>query len=297
MRFDPGLCIGEKITFVELRTIFQCGNAGGMLVTKKYKTLVIISDHTKMYSDRWEGSVLHYVGMGQEGDQTLSGNANQKLYESETNGFTVHLFEVFVKKEYEYRGIVKLVQAPYQEQQRDKNGNMRKVWVFPVQLVHEIEAEERVADERLLDRMNHMTVSEMDRVEFHYTGTPKRRGQPTIQNNIKVYPRSEKVSQNAIAYAGYACEIDKHHPSFVRRRNHCNYVEPHHLVPMEYSEKFDVSLDVEENIVALCSNCHNQIHYGCGYEELIETLYNKRKELLEQVGIHISLEELKDMYI
>ena len=37
MRFDPGLCIGEKITFAELRTIFQCGNAGGMLATKNIK--------------------------------------------------------------------------------------------------------------------------------------------------------------------------------------------------------------------------------------------------------------------
>ena len=67
-------------------------------------------------------------------------------------------------------------------------------------------------------------------------------------------------------------------------------------MPMKYSNKFPVSLDVEANIVSLCSNCHNEIHYGKNYESLLEILYEKRKGLLEQVGIHITLEQLKEMY-
>ena len=41
-----------------------------------------------------------------------------------------------------------------------------------------------------------------------------------------------------------------------------NYTEQHHLIPMAYSDKFEVSLDVEVSIVSLCSTCHNHIHYG-----------------------------------
>ena len=73
-------------------------------------------------------------------------------------------------------------------------------------------------------------------------------------------------------------------------------MEPHHLIPMAFSDRFDVSLDVEENIVSLCSNCHNEIHYGKDARILIEKLYNQRKELLKNKKINITLEELFEMY-
>ena len=65
---------------------------------------------------------------------------------------------------------------------------------------------------------------------------------------------------------------------------------------MKYSDDFSVSLDVPANIVSLCSNCHNEIHYGKNYEQLLERLYEQRKDLLQKVGIDITLEELKEMY-
>lgn len=42
---------------------------------------------------------------------------------------------------------------------------------------------------------------------------------------------------------------------------------------MAYSDKFKVSLDVEANIVSLCSTCHNHIHYGVGAKDLLTALY------------------------
>lgn len=45
------------------------------------------------------------------------------------------------------------------------------------------------------------------------------------------------------------------------------------------------------------SNCHKEIHYGRDYEKLLEILYEKRKKLLEQVGIYVTLERLKEMYL
>lgn len=65
---------------------------------------------------------------------------------------------------------------------------------------------------------------------------------------------------------------------------------------MAFSEQFNVSLDVEENIVSLCSNCHNQIHYGADADKLIEKLYEERKDALASVGIIITLEQLLLMY-
>lgn len=65
---------------------------------------------------------------------------------------------------------------------------------------------------------------------------------------------------------------------------------------MTFSDNFSVSLDVEENIVSLCSNCHNQIHYGKDTNLLIARLYDERKAALASVGITISIEQLLSMY-
>lgn len=70
------------------------------------------------------------------------------------------------------------------------------------------------------------------------------------------------------------------HPTFIRKKSDKKYTEPHHLIPMAFSDEFDVSLDVEENIVSLCSNCHNQIHYGKDADVLLRKLYEERKDEL-----------------
>ena len=65
---------------------------------------------------------------------------------------------------------------------------------------------------------------------------------------------------------------------------------------MSAQDDFDVSLDVTENIVCLCSNCHNEIHYGVKRKDLIEQLYNNRKNILAMAEINISLDELLKYY-
>ena len=65
---------------------------------------------------------------------------------------------------------------------------------------------------------------------------------------------------------------------------------------MAYQDEFSVSLDIEENIISLCSNCHNEIHYGKSAHQLIEKLYYERKEHLKRKGIDISLDQLLSFY-
>lgn len=99
-------------------------------------TLVIVSNHARsIYNDRWIGNTLHYTGMGQTGDQSLDFSQNRTLTESATNGVEVFLYEVFEGGRYEFRGQVKLADKPYQEDQPEGDGNLRKVWMFPLVLV------------------------------------------------------------------------------------------------------------------------------------------------------------------
>ena len=118
------------------------------------------------------------------------------------------------------------------------------------------------------------------------------------QGTLKTYTysRNKRVACNALQHANYQCEINSNHVTFIRKSNGTPYVEPHHLVPMAFQDDFDVSLDREQNIVTLCSNCHRKIHYGLDKEKVLRTLYKERKSALEDIGIEITVEELIQMY-
>ena len=84
---------------------------------------------------------------------------------------------------------------------------------------------------------------------FTYKYDKKKKQKYTIQNGIKTYIRDRKVAMNALKKANHKCEVDSEHEVFLRWNVDVGYTESHHLVPMAYSDIFDVSLDVEENMV------------------------------------------------
>jgi 5-methylcytosine-specific restriction protein A len=158
-----------------------------------------------------------------------------------------------------------------------------------------------ISDEEEIDAVNEALAS----YEVHkecsaeFKGEKKEKKDSILDNKgKKVFPRDAKVAANALEIAGYKCEIDENHVSFTRRANGENYTESHHLIPLSYQDDFEYGLDVEENIVSLCSNCHNCIHYGVDEERvsLLDMLYEERKEHLDRVGLKISLEDLKNYY-
>ncbi len=133
LKFDikPGDVIGNQ----QLSTLFSVGTQGGMRKSNKTNTLVLISDQTKpFYKDEWDGDIFHYTGMGISGDQDINYAQNKTLTESNTNGIEVHLFEVFSPGKYTYQGIAQLAGTPYEKIQKDKDGNERKVVIFPLKL-------------------------------------------------------------------------------------------------------------------------------------------------------------------
>lgn len=151
--------------------------------------------------------------------------------------------------------------------------------------------EEKIAESEINDLLLEDVPS-----SFAFRGMAKPKSPASYNNGRRVFPRDRKVSANALSHANFVCELDPEHPTFMRRNSDKPYTEPHHLVPLSESDRFQVSLDVEENIVSLCSNCHNLLHYGQGAEELLKKLYMERREALEQVGISITFEELLEMY-
>ena len=89
------MSIGQILKNADIVEKFKCGNMGGMHRSKTTDTLVIVSDYTKgIYHDKWIGGVLHYTGMGKNGDQDINWAQNATLAGCGHNGVDVHLFEV-----------------------------------------------------------------------------------------------------------------------------------------------------------------------------------------------------------
>lgn len=248
MSFEPKINIGDILTNDTLRSIFKCGNMGGMRLSKTTKTLVIISDMTKgFYHDKWIDGVLLYTGMGKYGDQVLKGNQNRTLYESDSNGIAVHLFEVYTKTQYTYEGQVKLVAAPYQTNQPDEEGRIRQVWIFPVKPITEIQEDLDNPDPAKMTRISN---SELD---DRSTKLSKEEHEPTVKET-KVYYRNPYLKEAVKRVAAGKCQLCKQEAPFFDSYGE-PYLEEHHIVRLA-----DGGSDTFDNVVAICPNCHRKVH-------------------------------------
>ncbi|WP_223553926.1 HNH endonuclease [Lysinibacillus sphaericus] len=134
MTMTRPLAINEVVNNQQLCEVFLCAPQGGMRKSNRTNTLTLISDKTKLYDDKVVDDIYHYTGMGQSGDQKMSGQ-NLTLAESDSNGVEIHFLEVMKPREYTYLGQVELAGEPYQDQQKDQDGRQRLVWIFPLRLI------------------------------------------------------------------------------------------------------------------------------------------------------------------
>lgn len=128
---------------------------------------------------------------------------------------------------------------------------------------------------------------------------PERKRAPRISANRITYPRDPSVAKRALGRANHLCEANPNHVSFLRRNGHALYMEPHHLIPISFTDYFGVNLDREQNIFSLCSNCHNQIHYGKKEDvrRLIAKLFFSRaQEICSILGREISIDDIYRIY-
>ena len=138
-------------------------------------------------------------------------------------------------------------------------------------------------------------------LEIYEEGSDKtpREKKPLININGKEeYPRDENIKNHALKDAHYQCELDESHISFISQKTAKNYVEGHHLIPVNQHSKFKYDLDVSENIISLCPECHRMLHHAekrqirSGLSKLLE----QRSDALKEVGLDISLDELVEVY-
>ncbi|MFI8684699.1 HNH endonuclease [Rossellomorea sp. NPDC077527] len=271
MSFNHGLSPSEVLSHRELIDTFGVSTSGGMRKSNRNNLLVLISDHTSLYNDRWIDDTLFYTGMGQVGDQGLNSAQNKTLNHSNSTDVTVYLFEVFQPNNYIYRGEVFLANEPFQETQPDRDGNERLVWIFPLKLkegnpipiVHAEEMESiDEAKERLVKRISNKVLE--DKAKY----APQ---QPGTRNTMtKTYERNAYVSELAKRRAKGNCQLCEQPAPFIKP-NGAPFLETHHIEWLANG-----GTDSIDNTVALCANCHRKMH-SLNLEEDVRKLKMKVK--------------------
>ena len=114
-----------------------------------------------------------------------------------------------------------------------------------------------------------------------------------------VWRRSGILRTQAIEMAGYSCEMNAAHQTFISGSTNKPYMEGHHALPMNAQDHFRVSLDVYANIVCLCPICHRKIHYGLRDDRvsMIRHIYDQRVSRLANSGIEISKEDFVEVAV
>lgn len=129
-------------------------------------------------------------------------------------------------------------------------------------------------------------------------------------DNHFVRTRERKnIKQAALEKYGYRCFFDvfspndndhiAHELNYFKTKKNLTYLEGHHMVQMENSKFFEKDVDVVENIIPVCPNCHRKIHNADKNTvlKMLNLYYNNsnRRELIRK-GIFVDIETLARFY-
>ena len=188
------------------------------------------------------------------GDQVLDGNQNGTLFYSNSNGVEVHLFEVLDSREYTYRGVVNLSGDPYQEDQPDINGAMRKVWMFPIKPISGAPVMTAEAFEAVQEKKRQQAESmSLSALEKAAKANSKSRPGTRKVNSTQIV-RDPYVSEYTKCLANGKCELCGQPAPFKDSKGK-PYLETHHIKWLSKGGS-----DSIDNTVGLCPNCHRKMH-------------------------------------
>ena len=238
--------------------VFRCSKQGGMRKSNTTNTLVLISKQTgkSIYHDTWVDNMLHYTGMGQEGDQKLDFAQNRTLKDSAKNGVTVHLFEVFKDTEYTYAGIVELAEPPYTATEPDKNNNERIVYKFPLKLKTSEYCPNNDTliqnEEKLEKSISRKTIQEIKELAIQISNSNKNK-HLVRKVSTNTYYRDPVIRELVKELAKGICQLCENKAPFEVKGK--PFLHVHHIEYLSNGGE-----DTIENAIAVCPNCHAKIH-------------------------------------
>jgi len=194
------MVIGNIYNHSEIINTFKCATMGGMRRSKKTNSLVLITKHQEkhagdIYEDEWTpDGILNYTGMGTIGDQSINFGQNKTLATAKQNGIKVYLFESYKDNEYYYDGEVELAGSIFQSDEKDVNGNIRKVIKFPLR---KISQDEDIIDKQVQE-VSYDIIQISQKIESDNHGIPVfKEGSLEIRkyNNVEEKRKNNRASK------------------------------------------------------------------------------------------------------
>lgn len=133
--------VGETYTNDQIRFSLDLENLGGIRpsldANRNVRHVAILTAAEESgrlpsenpYHDRIEGNILIYTAQGRVGDQDLLAGRNKRLIEQYSVPTPFYGFVNIGRQTYRFLGLLELLRH-YQENQADKKGAIRKVWLF-----------------------------------------------------------------------------------------------------------------------------------------------------------------------
>lgn len=253
MKYEPPFSPGQEVSFSDIRSIVpQASFGGGMLYSNSHRCLILLSKHDSLYEDVWKGDVLYYTGTGRSGDQDINYRENKLLAKSQKDKLPVYLFESS-NKVYTYRGEVILSEKPYQATKPDKDGLMRKVWIFPLLLKSSDIVTKEYIDEYIEEKKKQVKKLSVDQLKNQAVKSSSKTSSYR-QAISKQYTRNQSIARYTKLKANGICELCENPAPFFDKDGE-PYLESHHVVWLERG-----GADSIDNTVALCPNCHKKMH-------------------------------------
>ena len=192
--------------------------------------------------------------MGKNSDQSIKFRQNKTLAESRSNGIEVHLFEVFISKQYKYRGVVSLCGDPYQEIQNGDDGLARKVWIFPLKFINKnniiYDSVLKECSDNIEKRIKKLNIDEIRRMAL--IDSEKSISMRKVISHV--YERSHNISLYVKIMSNGICDLCNKKAPFNSLDGY-PYLESHHVNWLSHGGKDSIN-----NVVALCPNCHRKMH-------------------------------------
>ena len=91
------------------------------------------------------------------------------------------------------------------------------------------------------------------------------------------FARDPAVVAWVLTAANGTCECCRKPAPFTRAKDQLEYLEVHHVKTLA-----EGGSDTVHNTIAICPNCHRELHYGIEADRLVDTLYGKVDRLVRE---------------
>lgn len=248
---DPEFSVGTRYLRKEIHDEFGGQRQYGISTPANDSCIFVFTDPSTEeygYRDRFRNNGLFvYSGEGRVGDMEMAGGNDRIRHHSE-NGDDLLVFEVIDELDgadvVTYTGQYEYVDH-YWERARDDTGTVRDAIRFVLAPLGGIDSGIPETD---LDELSDDELFERAKT----SGTTGHGSGGTAEG----MPRSRIVREYALRVADGTCQACGEDAPFVGNDGE-PFLEVHHLHRVS-----DGGVDDPENVVAVCPNCHREIHHG-----------------------------------